>query len=456
MLKKFTNLDVEKFKLKRYFFLMIILGIIYSFLSAYLKFSFSIKLFIILSSLVWSFLKDFRHRFFYASLLHFLFPIPLFKFKVFKTPITTIGIHSFHSADILFFAFFLFVLRDFLEKKSHKDIFSFAIFLMWWGYLLGTIVSHQKLYFLTYWLSMLGGYLIYKYLLFNFENLNQTRLIFLILFVFVLIACLHGLAVHFKIIPAPVEESYQFRARAFFANPNALGAMIAFFTPLLICYTLAFNTYWLLYFLPFYFLALLLTFSRSSYLAFISGLIVLTFLIRRKHRKSFQILAFSLFSVLLFLLTYSPTLYRILSSFSLKEDIGIICRLKLWNLSIKLFLHSPIWGNGDFPTFCVKSGLYTFGDPHNLYLHLLSTMGLIGFTSWILLFVSIFKGLKSAIYCEDKKISFLAIGFICSWICFLIHNFFSIEWTRIAHSTEMRILWINLGLTNLIIQWSRK
>lgn len=134
------------------------------------------------------------------------------------------------------------------------------------------------------------------------------------------------------------------------------------------------------------FIALVLTFSRSSYLAFFVGSVALALL--EKKRKEF-IIGFVLFVVLFFAI---PNPGRDL--LHMDRMATSIARIENWQESLTLIQKSPIFGNGfntlryiqnQSPTDALVS--HAGAGVDNSFLFILATTGVVGFGVYIWLLV---------------------------------------------------------------------
>lgn len=129
--------------------------------------------------------------------------------------------------------------------------------------------------------------------------------------------------------------------------------------------------------------AVLLTFSRSSYLALLSVLIYF-FLKQRRNRLVFAaiVLGVGIVVIVVFPPLSQAVLGRIQFTWGYGQlDPSTAMRLLLWREALAVFLHNPVFGVGFGTPLALGLGL----DPealifaHNYFLSLLSQLGFIGF-----------------------------------------------------------------------------
>jgi putative inorganic carbon (HCO3(-)) transporter len=165
---------------------------------------------------------------------------------------------------------------------------------------------------------------------------------------------------------------------------------------------------------------IVLTFTRGIWLGTFFAFLVLSFLFDK--RLVFFIL---LFSILIFLIP--QTKKRILSTF---ESGNQTTRIYFLKETPKLVLKQFVLGYGpdsfrkvfyehylDFP----EQGHF---HPHNMYLHILFELGILGLLTFLVLFYKILEWLIKVYYLSQEKfVKSLILGTIGSVIVFLIYGF---------------------------------
>lgn len=181
------------------------------------------------------------------------------------------------------------------------------------------------------------------------------------------------------------------------------------------------------------FIALFMTKSRGSLLAFLGGA-VFVFLLSSKSVLKFLRNLFLLGALSIPVIFLTGTLDRIKMIFYAK-DASALNRLSLWDKAITLFKQSPIFGIGygryndvqwhfDSLRLTGKPGVFalytqqnfTFNDTnaHSSYLHFLAETGIIGLililVFWISCFVIIFKAYKASKNNFNAKVYLSVLG----------------------------------------------
>jgi putative inorganic carbon (HCO3(-)) transporter len=165
---------------------------------------------------------------------------------------------------------------------------------------------------------------------------------------------------------------------------------------------------------------IVLTFTRGIWLGTFFAFLVLSFLFDK--RLVFFIL---LFSILIFLIP--QTKKRILSTFESRNQTTRIYFLKE---TPKLVLKQFILGYGPdsfrkvfyehYPDFPEQGHFH----PHNMYLHILFELGILGLLTFLVLFYKILEWLIKVYYLSQEKfVKSLILGTIGSVIVFLIYGF---------------------------------
>jgi len=212
-------------------------------------------------------------------------------------------------------------------------------------------------------------------------------------------------------------------------------------------------------------LALLMTKSRGSLIAFVvTGFFIL--IIYLKSFKKIIIAISTLFVALVSMIFITGTFERVLQIFTLNNNTTLT-RLYFWKKAIYLFNQSPLFGVGfgrfndigftvgaEVPLTGIPGVIlfytnknFTFDESfaHNSYLHFLSETGIIGLALvlifWITCFYLIFKSYK---YIENKnlkKILFASLGGIIGlFILSITENYFTAP-------TVMMILSVSTSLS---------
>lgn len=216
-------------------------------------------------------------------------------------------------------------------------------------------------------------------------------------------------------------DPHFFRTVSTFLDPNFLGAFLTL--PLLLLFTKNSFTKEKIFLFVLIFLALLTTFSRSSYLVFLTSGITLSFL---KRSIKLLIIVIVLFCTLL----TGFQLYTLAVSKPRNIDRGYSAnaRLNTWQQGINIFEHAPILGVG-FNTYRYSLREYnlagndftnTRGASSNdaSLLNILVTTGVIGFLSYITFLIFFLK----LAFKLKNTFGLLGVSFV---IGLLVHSIFN-------------------------------
>lgn len=241
-----------------------------------------------------------------------------------------------------------------------------------------------------------------------------------------------------------VEKTGLVRILSTFRTPNAYASYLLFITlitffailrkefkaKLLLFFTFLLST-----------LALVLTWTRTGWIAFFSGFLVFMWLKNKKYVPFIIILTICLLSL--------PPIYgRFLESF--QSTSGRLSswesRLIIWKGLLKGFKNSPIWGFGLGSRFHVAAKyIGGRGWPHNDYLRLLVELGLIGFLEFSVIIGVFLKLLLPTIkQTRNEFLKDLNILSVAILVAFCIN---SIATNQLTDVTMLMFLSSLLGIT---------
>ena len=88
----------------------------------------------------------------------------------------------------------------------------------------------------------------------------------------------------------------------------------------------------------------------------------------------------------------------------LHKDVTLSARTIVWSIAINLFKKNFIVGIGIQSADYLKSILYGVSHPHNLFLSILLTSGIIGFIIYMIIFFMINKNTRNI---QNKRVKFI-------------------------------------------------
>lgn len=207
-----------------------------------------------------------------------------------------------------------------------------------------------------------------------------------------------------------------------------------------------------------------LTKSRAGFLSFLSTIaIIIAYTIYDARKKENELFKRNIpwfiglgVAMLLMLLVpkvqeaFAHLFWRIGLLFS---NVGLTPRLYIWKSALMMFRDFPVFGTG-LDTFQVMFPYYRMpiywqlewnGTPektHNVFLQVLSTQGIVGFSVYLLLVFSFFKKAFNVISAEKEQVRrYLSFGFLMAVIAYFIQGIFN--YTVVAYGM---IFWLALGI----------
>lgn len=205
-----------------------------------------------------------------------------------------------------------------------------------------------------------------------------------------------------------------------FPHPNALAGFLALILPLLTFFSAYAKTkkeekILIFIFFPLFIIALFLTFSRTGILTALFGLLGVLFLLKKKQTIPLSI-------ILLFLLIiFSKLLLGRFYNLFFDNEETLIYRYKLFQASLKLFSHHPLFGIGLNNFIKMLPDTSLLQPVHNTYFLILTETGLIGFTIFISFLFEIYKKIS-------RKFSILTIIFYqILFLLFFDHYFYTLQ-----------------------------
>ena len=194
------------------------------------------------------------------------------------------------------------------------------------------------------------------------------------------------------------------------------------------------------------FLALILTNTRSSWVGFLGGFIVISLL---KNKYLFFVLVS--FLVLFFLFAPASQVHRAKSIIDLSDPTNH-SRLVMWSTGIKIFADHPLLGIGDsdvhevYVQYKSPDDEEPGGHLHNNFVMLLVTLGSVGLSVVVALFGKIlfveYRIFRNS--AADWLAGSAALGAFAVFIGFLLNGLF--EWNFGSHQI-MVFVWFTVGMT---------
>ncbi|HBI23237.1 MAG TPA: hypothetical protein DDX84_03285 [Nitrospiraceae bacterium] len=217
----------------------------------------------------------------------------------------------------------------------------------------------------------------------------------------------------------------------FFETPNGLAFVLSITIILTMVYYLLTPSLkvkiFLILSMVLMFSVLAITFSRKSWLAVVIGMLI----IGLKNRKLLLIGLVSPFMAIIPLLfsnfgSYGEALYNRIMSFFLPVEVSMSGRVATWSIALDTFWNHPIIGNGLGYFGAVASQLNSpLPMVHNLYLYLITEIGLVGITLFLLVIISFTVRLfKICMKSRDPAVQLISVGIIAGFFVILFQGVF--------------------------------
>lgn len=195
--------------------------------------------------------------------------------------------------------------------------------------------------------------------------------------------------------------------------------------------------------------ALILTFSRSSVLAFVAGLAVIGF---ARYRRYLPILVL-VFAGALLLPQAQDYLYRFVEAFT-AQDLSTQMRIGEWTDSLRLISRYPVFGVGFTGT--PEIDIYT--DVANMYLMMANQIGLVGVFIFLLTMMSVFiyGGVAWGRAKHDEALDSIHLGYHAALVTGLINAIADLYFFRLEYQGSITWFWMVVALciasSRLVIQ----
>lgn len=272
-------------------------------------------------------------------------------------------------------------------------------------------------YTLRFTLYLLFAYLIYCGAFVNFDKKIPQTLLFSGVGLSILGLLQFFIFPNLEFLQVYRWDPHYFRTVSSFLDPNFAGAY--FVLTLLLFMSLRIRKGWQFFLFSLVYLALLTTFSRSSYLMFLTSGLVYALL--QKSKKTFILIVVLFLSLLLGFQIYSQLIAQ---PRGIDREQSASYRINTWQDGITIFQKSPLMGVG-FNAYKYAIRQYHLTDQQFLesrgsstndssFLYILSTTGIVGFIVYLLFLISILK-----ISVKQNKVLAAAI------IGLILHSFFA-------------------------------
>lgn len=342
------------------------------------------------------------------------------------------GFKVFMILFVLFVALTLIDLRRFYSFEKNQSIFvPLLLFFVWWFSRSLTSLSNPKFYNTELWQWIILFILFTNYISGNIRIGHMALFGYLLSAIVILILYYSGSNTWYERGRLTIFE---------LSNPNTIG-MISSNAILIVIYFISNDIlrlgkmkYLLLLVLPGLFDITVKTGSRGAFICLAFGIACFVLFSKISLTKKITIGVILLFiSIITISYLISSDIFR--SRWIDDDVLRLGGRNLLWLGSIKLFFEKPIIGYGD-GGFQEAAWIYfsTYVDPHNLYLVILVTSGLIGFIIFMFFLYRIFRLTLQNLRIKEDVICFI----------FLFVNL--LAFFKAGSALNSMSTWINLAI----------
>jgi O-antigen ligase len=224
-------------------------------------------------------------------------------------------------------------------------------------------------------------------------------------------------------------------------DPNYTGGLLVIFSTISISFFLYKKKIFYLFLTAIFTVALFLTFSRSSYLSYLTAMSLIGII------KSPKIIIIAFFLFLFSFIFFASVRERIIGAFLIDKTAN--ARIESWQKAIVIFRERPVFGVG-FNAYRYAQAQHGFvmtdtgGGGHSgagvdsTFLLVAATTGLVGFSLYIGWLATIFNQLK-----KNYKKSPINLAVFASFFAILVHTQFV---NSLFYPQIMLILWFFIGL----------
>lgn len=202
-------------------------------------------------------------------------------------------------------------------------------------------------------------------------------------------------------------------------------------------------------------IALILTFSRGGWIAFAGTALVIAMIMMKSQRnKTFVLLATVLSSAVIFGGLQLSGLIEVVANRSTIDDYTAITRVGLMKAATLIFFDNPLFGIGYgnfvtlYPSYISLSRSF-WADPsvgpHNIYLYILSQIGILGFIPMMQIFVFTgYRGIRAFVSSPANVAGNAKLAIAVAIISSLIHGF--VDDTSLFGSHNGFLIFLLLGV----------
>ncbi|MBN1351443.1 O-antigen ligase family protein [candidate division KSB1 bacterium] len=209
----------------------------------------------------------------------------------------------------------------------------------------------------------------------------------------------------------------------------------------------------------FNFLALLVTYTRSSWLGFFSAAALIVI-----HKSKKAALAFLAALVIAFLFILPDSITDRFTSIFDPKHPNNVQRTIMWKTAFEIYKDYPITGIGDidagkiYRKYVVEKNAEIAGHFHSNLVHIAVTLGTLGLLAFLWLFIKIFQSeliIFRKVPNDNLWLKIAAFGSLAAFVGFFVNGLF--EW-NFGDAEVATVLWFTIGisLATAKILWAEK
>lgn len=207
--------------------------------------------------------------------------------------------------------------------------------------------------------------------------------------------------------------------------------------------------------------ALYFTGSRGGLLAYVSALVVMVYFLRPKRPALLRIAALIAMAALVVIVLQLPSRLETESVSRLQQidEVTSVSRLALWGAASAMFMDHPVLGVG-YGNYRALYNDYIPGmapnqlDAHNIYLQMLSEMGIIGFAAFCFLIFSLAAGAFELVRAADPLFRLIGIGMGGALAATLVHG--TVDYLFNASPQFGGMFWLVIAFGVVALELSRR
>jgi O-antigen ligase len=267
------------------------------------------------------------------------------------------------------------------------------------------------------------------------QSLRERADVWIVLLAVAATGIIQSLATIIPVIQGKVEVSDQTRAIGTLEDPNLFAGYLVLVGVLAVAAILVLRLRWsvpLAGLITLIFgMALVATLSRSGWVGFLVGLIILAILVRER-RVQIALIGGAVVIVLVLVGLADAVAGRLGANEGGSPLETFLARLPIWGAAWAMFVHHPLFGVGvnnfGYLLPSLDSDL-DVNQAHNIFLNIAAERGILGIGTFFLVIAVAFRTLRSALQqTRDFAGRVLIAGVVASLLGFFAHSLFDVSY----------------------------